>query len=206
MPHYEAINEVVDEVVMHPFVSGSDVGLSIPYLTPAITRLADTVEDLTVFDAPLSDISRLSSLKKVKILDLSRTIVEDLSPLAALDKLEVLKLQQTEFDVGSLEALRDLPHLRHIRIFGGSRWDLVHKMDFWVAQSSSRKGIFGQINLQLSQADMMAWIADRQSMLQYVLKFGTLGSFGVYLGMDGRNGEYQIFLRSSNFKVPKSTA
>ena len=87
------------------------------------------LENLSVKGQPVSDISPLEGLKKLKMLNLEDTNAQDISVLAELENLEILNLRNTPVD--DLTPIAGLGHL-----FG------LHLSGTQVQDFSSVKGLF----------------------------------------------------------------
>jgi hypothetical protein len=161
IPVYDTINAFAENVHLHEKFLQPKVDLwraawhpKFSVLTPGFSLLADTVEDLDLSEHHISDVSNLASLKKLTYLGLANTRVWNLRPLAGLRELRSLNLSFTPFDVASLEALRDLPHLE--RIYISAIYDHF-KLQHFLDAVNSKRGVLGHIDLHagdLSWSDL----------------------------------------------------
>ncbi len=81
----------------------------------ALTMFSN-LRSLTIFDAPLMDISPISEMKLLKVLKISQVPVSDFSPLSSLNLLEELDISNT--GISDLDPLSNLIHLKKLNISG----------------------------------------------------------------------------------------
>ena len=79
-------------------------------------KVSVTATEIVCNDETVSDVSALSALTNLKMLDLALTNVSDVSDLKSLINLEKLSLTRTQVsDVSALKALTKLENLKIIR-------------------------------------------------------------------------------------------
>jgi len=74
------------------------------------------LRSLTIFDAPLTDISPISSMKLLKVLKISQVPVSDFSSIRSLNMLEELDISNT--GISELDPLANLIQLKKLNISG----------------------------------------------------------------------------------------
>lgn len=112
------------------------------------------LRSLTIFDAPLSDISPVRELKYLKKLRISQVPVVDFSPISALSELEELDISNTGIE--DLLFLSGLSKLRVLNISGTNLTTLkgleplttLEELDVASTNLRSLKPIFGLSNLK----------------------------------------------------------
>jgi Leucine-rich repeat (LRR) protein len=81
----------------------------------ALTMFSN-LRSLTIFDAPLMDISPISNMKLLKVLKISQVPVSDFTPISSLNQLEELDISNT--GIAELDPLANLIQLKKLNISG----------------------------------------------------------------------------------------
>lgn len=118
------VDRVAEMPALQKLILDRTIGSPDPQPLPERLSRAVGLTELTVARANIRDISGIQALHKLTALDLSDNPIEDLTPLSALKDLQTLDLSGLKA-VGSLEALRGLPHLRELTIYGAKVRDLI---------------------------------------------------------------------------------